>query len=187
VARRPECARSECARLARSAHRVILGSIGPTLGENLRSMHAAATAGLGFLLAVLWFDLMFDVQAARSKSRDLSRDVIVSISGYYRRVTTTAHPMNRLVAVVMLVTLAVQIAEIWTGSGPAWAPWMSLFLTAVGVGLAAVRTVRNAVRLGAGGDEIQTQSELARSILHDHITCTLAIVAALFVQLAVAP
>ncbi|MBK8331826.1 MAG: hypothetical protein IPL07_05445 [Acidimicrobiaceae bacterium] len=25
-------------------------------------MHAAITAGVGFLIAVLWFDLMFDVQ-----------------------------------------------------------------------------------------------------------------------------
>lgn len=41
-------------------------------------MHAAATAGLGFLFAVLWFDLMFDVQATRPKRGDLSRDVVVS-------------------------------------------------------------------------------------------------------------
>jgi hypothetical protein len=148
-------------------------------------MHAAATAGLGFLLAVLWFDLMFDVQAARSKNDDLPRDVVASIASYYRRVTTTARPMNRLVAAVMLTTLAVQIAEIWTSCEPAWAAWASLFLTAVGVGLAAARTVRNAVRLGDGTGGLHAQSELARSILRDHLTCALVIAAALFVQLAV--
>lgn len=147
-------------------------------------MQAAATAGLGFLFAVLWFDLMFDVQAARPKLGDLPHDVIASIAGYYRRVTTTARPMNRLVAAVMLATLAALIAEIWTGREPAWAVWASLSLTVVGVGLAAVRTVRNAVRLGRDAGELAARSELARSILRDHLLCALAIAAALFVQLA---
>jgi hypothetical protein len=147
-------------------------------------MHATATAGLGFLFAVLWFDLMFDVQAMRPKRGDLSRDVVVSISSYYRRVTTTARPMNRLVAVVMLTTLAALVAEFGTAGEPMWAVWVSLSLTGIGVGLAAVRTVRNAVRLGRDASELATQSELARSILRDHILCALAIAAALFVQLA---
>lgn len=146
-------------------------------------MHAAATAGLGFLFAVLWFDLMFDVQATRPKRGDLSRDVVVSISSYYRRVTTTARPMNRLVAVVMLTTLAALIAELGTAGESTWV-WVSLSLTGIGVGLAAVRTVRNAARLGRDAGELATQSELARSILRDHILCALAIAAALFVQLA---
>jgi len=148
-------------------------------------MHAAVTAGLGFLFAVLWFDLMFDVQAARPTAGGLPRGVVVSISSYYRRVTTTARPMNRLVAAVMLMTLAGLIAELWTSREPAWATWGSLVLTAAGVGLAAVRTVRNAVRLGRDTGEIDRQSDLARSILRDHITCAIAIAAALFLQLAV--
>lgn len=84
-------------------------------------MHATATAGLGFLFAVLWFDLMFDVQAMRPKRGDLSRDVVGSTSSYYRRVTTTARPMNRLVAVVMLTTLAALVAELGTAGEPTWA------------------------------------------------------------------
>ena len=32
---------------------------------------AAITAALGFLVAVLWFDLMFDVQALRTSARKL--------------------------------------------------------------------------------------------------------------------
>ncbi len=42
------------------------------------------TAGAGFLLAVLWFDLMFDVQA---RGATVGSDAVVSISTYYRRVT----------------------------------------------------------------------------------------------------
>ena len=67
-------------------------------------MHAFAAAGAGFLLAVLWFDLMFDVQT-RKHPRDavLPPEVLASISAYYRRVTTEAYPMNRLVASVALI------------------------------------------------------------------------------------
>ena len=41
-------------------------------------MTAYVTAGAGFLLAVLWFDLMFDVQALRHRDRDLPEDVLSS-------------------------------------------------------------------------------------------------------------
>jgi hypothetical protein len=152
--------------------------------RDIRHMHAGVTAGLGFLFAVLWLDLMFDLQAARSNSGDLSRDALVSISSYYRRITTTARPMNRLVTAVMAATLAALIAEIWTRRAPAWAAWTSLCLTAAGIGLAAVRTFRNAVRIGRDTGEPHTRSDLARSLLRDHIACALAIATALFVQLA---
>ena len=148
-------------------------------------MSAAATAGLGFLFAVLWFDLMFDVQAARPTNGVLPRDVVASIATYYRRVTTMARPMNRLVAVVMLATLAALVAEIAVRRAPTWAVWASLGFALAGIGLAAVRTVRNAVRLGRGTDDLATQSGLARSILRDHLVCAAAIAAALVLQLAV--
>jgi hypothetical protein len=77
-------------------------------------MHMFAAAGTGFLLAVLWFDLMFDVQT-RKHTGDLPPEVLASISAYYRRVTTEAYPMNRLVALVMVLTLAAICAEIVQG------------------------------------------------------------------------
>ncbi len=80
-------------------------------------MNAFVTAGAGFLAAVLWFDLMFDVQAGAWPGRGgcegavLPEPVLASIAGYYARVTTAARPMNRLVAAVMLATLAAVIVE----------------------------------------------------------------------------
>jgi len=56
------------------------------------------TGGAGFLLAVLWFDLMFDVQVAGHDGEELPEPVLASIAGYYARVTTAARPMNRLIA-----------------------------------------------------------------------------------------
>ena len=83
------------------------------------------TAGAGFLLAVLWFDLMFDVQMAGHTERGLPGGALASIAAYYRRVTTAARPMNRLIAAVMLATLAAIIVEIVEGDSPRWVGWAS--------------------------------------------------------------
>ena len=54
-------------------------------------MSAFVTAGAGFLLAVLWFDLMFDVQVlGGARDRELPEEMLASVAGYYRRVTTAA-------------------------------------------------------------------------------------------------
>jgi ER membrane protein SH3 len=144
------------------------------------------TAGVGFLLAVLWFDLMFDVQTLGHRNRDLPEDALASIAGYYRRVTTAARPMNRLVAGVMLGTLAALVIQVVQGDAPRWAATVSLALTASAILLAAVHTVPSAVRLGAGSDSVDGQSRLARSILRDHVLCVVAVAAVLFIQLVFA-
>src|SRR5258708_7036511 len=74
-------------------------------------VRAIAGSGAGFLLAVLWFDLMFDVQARGHTASDVPADVRASIAAYYARVTTAARPMNRLVPLVMVTTIAAQVAE----------------------------------------------------------------------------
>ncbi len=149
-------------------------------------MTAFVTGGAGFLLAVLWFDLMFDVQAARRHAPDLPETVLASTGSYYRRVTTEARPMNRLVAAVMVGTLAAIIVQLVRGDAPRWAASVSLALTAGAISLAAVRTVPSAIRLGARSDTTSVQSRLARSILRDHLVCITAVAAVLVVQLAFA-
>ena len=54
---------------------------------------------------MLWLDLMFDVQTRAHLGSTLPSQVLQSISAYYRRVTTDANPMNRLVAIMMVATL----------------------------------------------------------------------------------
>jgi hypothetical protein len=147
-------------------------------------VNAVAAAGAGFLVAVLWFDLMFDVQTSGHKGETLPAEVLASISAYYRRVTTDARPMNQLVAAMMLVTLVSIVAEIVRGKHPTWIAWLSLALTASAVGLALARTVRNAVRLGQSSDSFDVQSRLARMIFGDHIYCFAAMIGVLALQLA---
>ena len=59
----------------------------------------------GFLIAVLWMDLMFDVQVLRTREGDVPEDVLASIAAYYRRVTTTARPMGHAVGAMMALLL----------------------------------------------------------------------------------
>src|SRR5438552_11950354 len=107
-------------------------------------MHALTAAGAGFLLAVLWFDLMFDTQVRHHAAPELPREVRDSVAAYYRRVTTTARPMNRLVAAAMLATLVGLVGEVVQGDVRTWIAATSLLLAACAIGLAAGRTVRRA-------------------------------------------
>ena len=143
-------------------------------------MHAIAATGGGFLLAVLWFDLMFDIQA---RGRAVSPAALGSIAAYYRRVTTEARPMNWLVSLVMLVTLLALAAEIVENRNPIWLEAVSLVAALAPMGLAMFRTVRNAVRLGTGGDSIDLQSSLAQSIYRDHVFCLASIAVLIGLQL----
>ena len=147
-------------------------------------LNVVAGAGVGFLAAVLWFDLMFDVQVRGHRDAELPAEVRDSIAAYYRRVTTNAFPMNRLVAAAMLATLAALVGEVAGSDVPAWAAWCSLGLTAAAVGLAAGRTVNNAVRLGSQAGTATEQSVLARTIFRDHVACVAAVGVALGLQIA---
>jgi hypothetical protein len=148
-------------------------------------VRAFVCAGAGFLLAVLWFDLMHDVQVLRPRAGADPATAVLSIARYYRRVTTDARPMNRLVAAVMAATLLAIGVEIASGDSSAWVAWTSLVLTLAAVSLAAARTVRNAVALGADVDRLTPAHEtVARSIGLDHLFCLCAIAAVLALQLA---
>ena len=136
-------------------------------------MTAFVSAGAGFLLAVLWFDLMFDVQVLTHDERELPEELLASIAGYYRRVTTAARPMNRLIAAVMVATLAAIVAEIVNGDAPRPVAWASLVLAATPLLLA-----------GARSDTPERQSALARSICREHLLCLAAIAALLVLQLS---
>jgi len=144
---------------------------------------AFVTAGAGFLLAVLWFDLMFDVQVlGQPRDRELPEEVLASVAGYYRRVTTAARPMNRLIATAMVATIAAIVVQI--ADSAAWVGWASLALAGAAVALAAGHTVPSAVRLGRRVDPPAVQSRLARSIYRDHVVCLTGIAAVLVIQLA---
>ncbi len=125
------------------------------------------TAFGGFLLGVLWMDLMFDVQVLGAAPEG----AVASIAAYYRRVTTEAYPMNRLIAAVMLLTLALTLYRLLRGGSSRRTAALALMLALGPIGLAAARVLPNAVRLGAGLDAPAGQVALARAICFDHLLC----------------
>jgi hypothetical protein len=146
-------------------------------------MDSLVAAGAGFLLAVLWFDLMFDVQVLPHRSGDVPEPVLASIAGYYRRVTTEAHPMNRFVALAMLVTMVAIAAQAIGDDAPRWVSALSGVAAVVPIALAGSRTVPHAKRLGSRRDPLPRQATLARSVLHEHLFCIASIAVLLSVQL----
>ncbi len=138
----------------------------------------------GFLLAVLWFDLMFDVQVLWYADPVLPESVLASIAAYYRRVTIEAFPMNRLVAVVMLVTIAGSVYVLAAARARRWRAALALTLCTAPIVLAAVRVFPNAARLAGRADSLAQQSDLARTICYEHFACLAAIAAFVALQLS---
>ncbi len=148
-------------------------------------VHAAITAAAGFLIAVLWFDLMFDVQVMPHRGAPVVPEHVTdSIATYYRRVTTDASPMGRLIALVMVCLLALLVWQAARGGTPAWVSVVSLVAAVAAIGLAIGKVVPAAVRLGSQRDPHPTQSALARSIFRDHVLFLGLMVTVLVVQLA---
>jgi hypothetical protein len=145
-------------------------------------VHGAICAAAGFLAAVLWFDLMFDVQV-RDHDGPLPEEVTGSIRAYYRRVTTDAFPRNRLVAAVMVVLIVAIALQAIGDDAARWVTVVSLLASIAPITLAAARTVPMAVRLGAGASEPAEQAVIARRIYDDHRLCLASIAFLLAVQL----
>ena len=133
----------------------------------------ALTISGGFLLGVLWMDLMFDVQLLRQAfgGGTISSSVLQSISAYYRRVTTDADPMGNLVGAGIAFTFLGSLVQGVRASGNAWQRFAPALFSGMPAVLALLRTVPNAIRLGARTDALEIQVELARSILLDHLFC----------------
>jgi hypothetical protein len=142
----------------------------------------------GFLLAVLWMDLIFDVQVLRHRDgANLPEPVLASIAAYYRRVTTSARPMGHLVGAVMAIALVTLAVELAAGGRARWIPLASLVLGGGPIALAALRVVPNAVRLATRSDSAEQQSALARAICRDHLVCLAGVLAFEALQLFAAP
>ena len=151
-------------------------------------MSALLAACGGFLLAVLWMDLIFDTQVLGKgrENRTLPEPVLGSIAAYYRRATTESYPMSRLIAVVMVAAVVGSVVALLAGRGGFELRLLAVTLVAGPTVLAAARVVPNAVRLGTRKDDLSTQTSLARAICRDHLVCLAAVAAFLAVELVLA-
>lgn len=148
-------------------------------------MTALLAAGGSFLLAVIWMDLMFDVQALRApRGTPLPDATVASIAAYYRRVTTDAAPMSQLVAVVMAITVLGTLQQLASGGGAFAGRLVALLLCVVPIVLAKGRVFPNAARLGTGREPRVVEETLAREIAWAHVGCFVAMLLFVAIQLA---
>jgi len=142
------------------------------------------TACAGFLLAVLWMDLMFDSQAGL-RGPDPDESVLASIAAYYHRATTTSQPMGGLIALVMGVLLVCLGVEAVRGGHSGWLIAVCAVLAGGPILLALLRTVPSAARLGRRTGTRAEQSRLARSVYRDHLVSLAGMTAFLILWLIV--
>src|ERR1700744_1386021 len=92
----------------------------------------------GFLLAVLWMDLMFDAQVltGRNAGGDLSEPVLDSIARHYRRAVPESRPMSHFIAVVMVTLVGALAFRLLRGHDPVWLMVASTALAVVPILLA---------------------------------------------------
>jgi hypothetical protein len=155
------------------------------VSDNPRTVDLFLAAGGGFLVAVIWMDLMFDVLALGPRSGDaLPEHALSQIAGYYYRVTTTASPMNYLISLVMAGMVGVLFVQLVRGDGSRAIAAGSLALCGVPIGLALTRVFPNAVQLGSREDGVSVQSRLARDICIDHLLCFAAMISFLLLRIA---
>ncbi|MEE2855214.1 MAG: hypothetical protein VX424_21480 [Actinomycetota bacterium] len=140
----------------------------------------------GFLLAVLWMDLIFDVQVLRYRkaTAELPEAVLASLAAYYHRAATTSRPMNRLIVLVMLALLGTLVVQAARGCDPGWLLVTSAPLAGIPIMLALTHTVPDAVRLGHRADSPSEQTRLARSVCRDHLLCAASMLVFLILWVA---
>ena len=145
-------------------------------------MPRVLAACAGFLLAVLWMDLMFDVQSLGGPAV-LPDSVLHSIAAYYARVTTNAWPMGSAIGAVMIVAVTGALVRLVREPESRRRNALALVLVAVPVALALLRVFPDAVRLGTGADPAAVRSGLAHAILRGHLFCLASVTAFLILQL----
>lgn len=136
---------------------------------------------IGYLLAVLWIDLIFDFPAVpyRNKPGVLPEEVLVLMTGFYRRIA--GRPF--LIFIIMLVGLAALLDELVRGLVPAWVAGVSLFLFLAPTVNAILRVMPTARRFGSRVDSLEKQTELAHGFMFMHGSSFVMISLLLVVQL----
>ncbi len=137
----------------------------------------------GYLLAVLWMDLMFDVQVWGHGPGPLPEGVVASIAAYYARVTLGAMPMGYVIGGVMGVTLLGVLHQLLRGTFSLRLRVVTALCAGIPISLALLRVFPNAVELGSRTGDLAHQSQLARVIFREHVACILLVSLFLGIQL----
>ncbi len=129
---------------------------------------------IGFMVAVLYMDLVFDMSALphRRSGAPLPAGVLDPIATYYRYITRNPY----LLSFVMLTTTGCIVVQIVYALVPRWVGWVSLVLMTLAMSTAILKVIPTAQRLAAGQDAVEQQTRMVHSILPFHLmllTCIL--------------
>ncbi len=137
---------------------------------------------IGFMLAVLYIDLMFDVTAVRYRGTNapIPADVVRPIASYYGRITQNPY----VLMFVMLTATVCIVAEIVYELVPRWAAYSSLVFMAFAMLAGGGRVIPAAQRLASGKDPEDRQTQLIHSMFPGHIVLLVSILLLALVQLS---
>jgi len=139
---------------------------------------------LGFMMAVLYIDLMFDLMAAPYKKTNqaLPKAVLDSITHYYGRITQNPY----VLMFVMLTALLCIGSEILYNLVPRWAAYASLGLMLLSMMTGVLKVIPTAQRLGAGTDPEDARTRMVHSMLPFHLILMVNILLLTAIQFSVA-
>jgi hypothetical protein len=139
---------------------------------------------LGFMMAVLYIDLMFDVSAApyRNTKRALPKEILDPVTHYYGRITQNPY----VLMFVMLTTTLCIGAEIIYGPTPKWAAYASLALMGLSMVTGTLKVIPTAQRLGSGQDSEDERTRMIHGMLPFHLVLLINILLLAGIQFSVA-
>ena len=139
---------------------------------------------IGFMLAVLYIDLMFDLlaQPHRRSQGPLPKDVLESITRYYGRITQNPY----VLMFVMVTATGCLVAGLVFKQVPPWAGYSSLLLMALNVAVAATKVIPAAQRLGSDAETDATRTRLIHGMLPYHLVLLGIVVAISIIQFTTA-
>lgn len=128
---------------------------------------------IGFMIAVLYMDLVFDISALpyRKTKAPLPKHILEPITTYYRYITK-----NPWLLVFVILTAAVCIiAEVKFNLVPRWIGYSSMVLIGMIMLLGMLRVIPAAQRLASCKDIEEKQSSLVRSLFPCHIVLLIGV------------
>ena len=139
---------------------------------------------LGFMMAVLYIDLMFDIMAAPYKKTNaaLPKAVLDPITHYYGRITQNPY----VLMFVMLTALLCIGSEILYNLVPRWAAYASLGLMLLSMVTGVAKVIPTAQRLGAGTDSEEERTRMVHSMMPFHLVLMVNILLLTAIQFSVA-
>ncbi len=130
---------------------------------------------IGFMIAVLYMDLVFDISALphRRDKGPLPPEILDPITIYYRYITRNPY----LLMFVMLTTLVSIIVQIVYATVPRWTGYTALFCILFAMVGGTAKVIPTAQRLATGKDTVEERSRMIHSMFPFHILLLISILA----------